>query len=196
MKLKALIFLVLPFLAIARPLLSYTTIPHRPIIHDGKTLLADMKSAVIHARDSITINISNSFSHANVSNSHNNAKFEVVNNAKNAAIALGDNFAHDVKLDSFGDKNMLNSTGSNTGGWSTKNRGSNISTDGHKKSPVYEYLFDWYDSKDKSSWKPGGIHKEYQDGVGVEVPNMQHTDPNVVPEWYTKSKMERGILSI
>jgi hypothetical protein len=37
-----------------------------------------------------------------------------------------------MTLDSFGDKNMINSTGSATGGWNTKNHGTNISTEPHR----------------------------------------------------------------
>ena len=49
---------------------------------------------------------------------------------------MGDHSNHTADFDSFGDKNMMNSTGSNTGGWNTKNRGSSISPgeDGQEKS--------------------------------------------------------------
>lgn len=39
-----------------------------------------------------------------------------------------------MTLDSFGDKNMINSTGSATGGWNTKNHGTNISTEPHRRA--------------------------------------------------------------
>ncbi|CZR69727.1 uncharacterized protein PAC_19627 [Phialocephala subalpina] len=77
-------------------------------------------------RDSITISISSLLNNTTVCQSANAAKFEVVNNAKNANIAMGDSSNHTADFHSFGDKNMLNSTGSNTGGWNTKNRGSNL----------------------------------------------------------------------
>ncbi|KAL2066079.1 hypothetical protein VTL71DRAFT_2150 [Oculimacula yallundae] len=83
-------------------------------------------------RDSVTIKIENSFQNTTVINSQNNAKFEVINNAKNANIAMGDKSNHTLDFDSFGDKNMLNSTGSNTGGWNTKNSDSHLSTAHHR----------------------------------------------------------------
>lgn len=47
---------------------------------------------------------------------------------------MGDSSNHTADFHSFGDKNMLNSTGSNTGGWNTKNRDSNLTTErGHKE---------------------------------------------------------------
>jgi hypothetical protein len=52
----------------------------------------------------------------------------VVNNAKNANIAMGDDSNHTADFHSFGDKNMLNSTGSNTGGWNTRNHATNLTT--------------------------------------------------------------------
>jgi len=80
----------------------------------------------LHPRDSITINISSQMNNSNVCNAANDAKFEVVKNAKNANIAMGDKSNHTANFESFGDKNMLNSTGSNTGGWNTKNQESNL----------------------------------------------------------------------
>ncbi|PVH83486.1 hypothetical protein DL98DRAFT_585382 [Cadophora sp. DSE1049] len=82
----------------------------------------------IQKRDSVTIHIESAFHHTSVANTQNNAKFQVINNAKNANIAVGDHSTHPLDFDSFGDKNMLNSTGSNTGGWNTKNDGSNLTT--------------------------------------------------------------------
>lgn len=48
---------------------------------------------VLHLRDSVTIEIKNSFANSSVSETQNDAniKFEVVNNANNANIAMGDN---------------------------------------------------------------------------------------------------------
>jgi len=89
----------------------------------------------LHPRDSITILVTNTLTNSTATSSQNNSKFEVVNNAKNAAIALGDNSTHEVDFDTFGDKNMLNSTGSNTGGWNTKNRDSELKT-GRRKRDV------------------------------------------------------------
>jgi hypothetical protein len=193
MQLGALIFFILPPLALTHPLLNHTTIPHRPEIHDGKTLLTDMKRTLIRTRDSITIKISNSFFHTIISNAQNNAKFEVVSNAKNAAAALGDNSTDDVTLDSFGDENILNSTGSNTGRWNTKNHGSNLSMNEHKKRNP-EYLLDYWNSNstDRSLWKPGGTHIEYKEGKAVVVSHIEHKDPNAVPAWYTMPRAGWG----
>jgi hypothetical protein len=119
---------------------NHTTMPHRPssippvILHPfyGRPALKPPHS--LQSRDSITIEISSSFSNTTVSNTQNNARFQVINNAKNSAIAVGDDATHNVTFDSFGDKNMINSTGSATGGWNTKNHETNISTEPHKRS--------------------------------------------------------------
>jgi len=81
-------------------------------------------------QDSITINVHNIFINTTFSNntySSTTQKFEVVNDAKNVAIALGDNSNHTTDLHSFGDKNMINSTGSNTGGWNNQKKGDGLS---------------------------------------------------------------------
>jgi hypothetical protein len=93
---------------------------------DFEEALISANAKEIHPRDSITIDISSQMNNSSVCNAANDAKFEVVNNAKNANIAMGDKSNHTANFESFGDKNMFNSTGSNTGGWNTKNRGSNL----------------------------------------------------------------------
>lgn len=123
---------------------NHTTLPHHPenilptnINHLDRPYRSASRLSKnlrpLQPRDSITIDISNTFNNSDVTNAQNNVKFQVINNAKNAAIAMGDNATHNVTLDSFGDKNMINSTGSATGGWNTKNHGTNISTESHKR---------------------------------------------------------------
>jgi hypothetical protein len=125
MKLPICLIFTSPFLAFAYPtIIEHTEVPNRRIqTHDDPI-------HALHPRDSVTIDIKNTFSNSTVYNSQNNikGKFEVVNNAKNANIAVGDHSNHTADFHSFGDKNMLNSTGSNTGGWNTKNQETNLAT--------------------------------------------------------------------
>ncbi|KAG4433301.1 hypothetical protein IFR05_011221 [Cadophora sp. M221] len=137
----SVLLLSMPLVALSHPLIvEHNTISHNPIqIHDDalhglqaqKDVTTQVNSPAINSvqkRDSVTIHIESVFHHTSVSNVQNYAKFEVINNAKNAEIAMGDHAGHTQDFDTFGDKNMLNSTGSNTGGWNTKNQDSNLST--------------------------------------------------------------------
>jgi hypothetical protein len=94
-----------------------------------------MNVYVLEPRDRISVEIKSSISNSTVNNTQNNAisKFEVINNAKNENVAMGDNSNQTADFHSFGDKNMLNPTENNTGGWNTKNRGTNL-TASQKKS--------------------------------------------------------------
>jgi hypothetical protein len=115
MKFSKYLILGLPILASAHPVIvEHTEIPNRRIQTHEDPIHS------LHPRDSVTIDLKNSFSNSTVSNSQNNAKFEIVNNGKNANIAMGDQSNHTADFHSFGDKNMLNSTGSNTGGWNNQ----------------------------------------------------------------------------
>lgn len=116
---------------------------------------------ILHKRDSVTISIDTSFSNTTVINTQNDAKFEVINNAKNDNIAMGDHSNHTANFDSFGDKNMLNSTGSNTGGWNTKNQGSNLTTDRQKRdSDQYAMQSSWNNATEltNSSARPNIVY--------------------------------------
>ncbi|KAL5325652.1 hypothetical protein ACEPPN_006781 [Leptodophora sp. 'Broadleaf-Isolate-01'] len=137
----SVLLLSMPLAALSHPLIiERSTISNNPIqIHaDAFYGLQAQKDVTIHVnrptshsiqkRDSVTIHIESAFHHTSVSNAQNYAKFEVINNAKNAEIVMGDHAGHTQDFDTFGDKNMLNSTGSNTGGWNTKNHDSNLST--------------------------------------------------------------------
>lgn len=134
MKLPMSLVFALPYLTPAHPIIvEHTEIPNRPIqTHDDPI-------HALHPRDSITIDIKSLFSNSTVTNTQNNAngKFEVVNNANDANIAMGDNSNHTADTHSFGDKIMLNSTGSNTGGWNTNNRDTNL-TNGQKEKRASE----------------------------------------------------------
>ncbi|KAN0096448.1 hypothetical protein V8E51_015253 [Hyaloscypha variabilis] len=150
---KPLVF-VLSSLVLAHPIIvEHIEIPHRQIqTHDDQV-------HALHPRDSITIEIKSSFPNYTVSNIQNNVKgsFEVVNNAKNANIAMGDNSNHTADLHSFGDKNMLNSTGSNTGGWNTKNQGSNLTTGRMEKRSNEQITFPSEGEKDPLEGQHYGI---------------------------------------
>lgn len=139
----------MPLAVLGHPLIvEHSTISSNPIqVHNdplrGLQLQDDVIIQVftpvkhsIQKRDSVTIHIESAFHHTSVENTQNNAKFQVVNNAKNANIAVGDHSSHSQDFDSFGDKNMLNSTGSNTGGWNTKNNDSKITTGRYGKLMV------------------------------------------------------------
>jgi hypothetical protein len=134
MKLPISLVFVLPYLTPAHPIIvEHTEIPNRPIqTHDDPI-------HALHPRDSVTIEIMSLFSNSTVINTQNNAngKFKVVNNANNANIAMDDNSNHTADFHSFGDKIMLNSTGSNTGGWNSKNRDTNLTTS-HKEKRASE----------------------------------------------------------
>ncbi|KAF8850053.1 hypothetical protein BDZ45DRAFT_208775 [Acephala macrosclerotiorum] len=124
-------------LSILQVFTTHTTSPHSPQDQPVYPTTQIPKPAVVHRtlskRDSVTISISTTLNNTTVCQSANTAKFEVVNNAKNTNIAMGDSSNHTAGFHSFGDKNMLNSTGSNTGGWNTKNRDSKLTTEwGHK----------------------------------------------------------------
>jgi hypothetical protein len=128
MKFSEYLILGLPIVASAHPIIvEHTEIPNRHIqTHEDPI-------HTLHPRDSVTIDLKNSFSNTTVSNSQNNAKFKIINNAKNSNIAMGDQSNHTANFQSLGDKNMLNSTGSNTRGWNTKNHDSNLTTGGKAK---------------------------------------------------------------
>jgi hypothetical protein len=128
MKFSEYLILGLPIVASAHPIIvEHTKIPNRRIqTHEDPI-------HTLHPRDSVTIDLKNSFSNITVSNSQNKAKFKIINNAKNSNIAMGDQSNHTANFQSFGDKNMLNSTGSNTRGWNTKNHDSNLTTGGKAK---------------------------------------------------------------
>jgi hypothetical protein len=130
MKLSISLVLALPSLAFAHPIVvEHTEVPNRPIqTHDDPI-------HALHPRDSVTIEIKSSFSNSTIKDTQNNinGNFEVVN-ANNANIAMGDDPNHTANFHSFGDKNTLNSTGSNPGGWNTKNQDSTLTASYMKKS--------------------------------------------------------------
>jgi hypothetical protein len=121
---------------------------------------------LLKTRDSITISIHSEMNNSTITNAANAAKFEVVNNAKNANIAMGDSSNHTASFSSFGDKNMMNSTGSNTGGWNTKNRGSTLNTgddDQHTKTEGDDDLVEG------SNEKEGAGTNEKREVVNLDV---------------------------
>ncbi|KUJ16563.1 uncharacterized protein LY89DRAFT_734661 [Mollisia scopiformis] len=130
---KSLISRALSILRIFNP---HSTTPHSPSETNFPKYQPRILTRTLSRRDSVTISISNTFNSTTVCNSQNDAKFEVVNNAKNADITVGDNTSHTSNFHTFGNKNMLNSTGSNTGGWNTKNTGSNLTTHREPKRGV------------------------------------------------------------
>ena len=184
------IFLGFPFLAVARPVLNHTTIRHSPEIHDeNSNLLNEIKSVLTH-RSKLTTIISLML--ANDNEFQNNTTLEILNKIKGATRTPSSNSNNDVKLDVAGDKNVLDGTGIRTGGLKTNEYGpNNKSPDWHTTRSLDWFLQSW-DHKDQGVWKPGGTHKEYKNGVVVQVPNVEHVDPNVVPLWYTK---ENGVNS-
>jgi hypothetical protein len=124
MKFSTFFFLTFPILPFCYPVIvEHLEISNRRIQTHNDPIHA------LHPRDSITFDVKSSFSNTTVSGTQNNAKFAVINNANNANIAMGDHTNHTADFHSFGDKNILNSTKSNTSGWNTKNHGTNPTTD-------------------------------------------------------------------
>jgi hypothetical protein len=120
MKLHIYLALDLPLLAFAHPfIVEHIETPYHRIQTHNDTI------HVHEPRDGTSIEIKSSISNSSVNKTQNNAngKFGVINNAKSANVAIGDNSKHTADFHSFGHKKMLNSTGSNTGGWNTKNHG-------------------------------------------------------------------------
>ena len=120
MKLHIYLALALPLLASAHPfIVEHIETPYHRIQTHNDTI------HVHEPRDGTSIEIKSSISNSSVNKTQNNAngKFGVINNAKSANVAIGDNPKHTADFYSFGHKKMLISTGSNTGGWNTKNHG-------------------------------------------------------------------------
>lgn len=110
MRLSTLLLTSVPLLARCTLLIvENETFLDQPIQHHEDQLHP------LHPRDSVTIKISSSFTNTTVSNIQNNVKFEVINNAKNANIAQGDESNFTSHFRTFGDKNMIDSKGSATG---------------------------------------------------------------------------------
>jgi hypothetical protein len=124
--------------ALALPLLAFAhffivehieTPYHRIQIHDNTI-------HVHEPRDGTSLEIKSSISISSVNKIQNNAngKFGVINNAKSANVAMGDNSKHTADFHSFRHKKMPNSTGSNTGDWNTKNHGKTLIANQKRKS--------------------------------------------------------------
>jgi hypothetical protein len=103
----------LPLLAFAHPVIvEHIENPYRRFQTHDDTI------HVHEPRYSVSIEIKSSILNSTVNNTQNNAngKFEIMKNVKCANVAMGDNSKHIADFYSFGDKNMLSSTGSNRGG--------------------------------------------------------------------------------